>query len=95
MQLADEERLSLLREDMIRHVVTFDEDPGHLPFAPMIGWRDEINVTFLYLAIRCVLQENKRLASNVNFASFKNILQNSGIILTFGFRAIPAVKFYR
>ena len=85
MQLADKERLPLLREDMIRHVVAFDEDPRYLTVRAHDRLGDEIDVMFLYLAIRCVLQKNTRLAPDVNFAGFKNILQNAGIILTFGF----------
>jgi len=78
--------LLLLGLDVIGHVIAFDEYPCHLAVRSRDRLRDEIDIMFLDLAIRCVLQQNTRLAANVHFTRLKNILKNAGILLAFGLR---------
>src|ERR1700730_17755440 len=66
VQLANKERLPLLRGDVVRDIVAFDKNSRDLALGVHNRLGDEIDIMFLHLTIRRVLQKNASLAANMN-----------------------------
>src|ERR1700730_13914675 len=86
VQLANKERLPVLRVDMIRDIVAFDKNSRDLAIGAHNRLGNEIDIMLLHLTLLGVLQKNASLAANVNLPGLKNILQNAGVFLVFTLR---------